>query len=125
MRKFVLLAVIVSMPLVSNASDEDGNFSAHGLSMKSCGTFLTAMNEGNFQQDWRNYNKYLAHIDGYLTAYNSETPDTYSIIGISDMDGAFSWLEKHCEENPLEPFGLALADLTRKLTSSRIKKRPQ
>lgn len=66
---------------------------------------------------------HLYWINGYLTAINNITPDTYSIRVSVDKEGLLAWLDNYCKANPLFNLSDAISDLFRELYPRRFKTR--
>ncbi len=58
-------------------------------------------------------------IAGYITAYNLHKPDVYSILGNADMESAQLWMDKYCQENPLNKLADGMEILTIELWPNR------
>lgn len=67
---------------------------------------------------------YRKWIEGYLTAINVKTSDTYDILGKSDIDGAIAWLKNYCHENPRRSLSYAMDALVDELYPQRMTKEP-
>lgn len=70
------------------------------------------------------YDSMSGWVAGYLTAYNQFTPDTYNILGNSDLIGVLLWIKNYCEKNPLDSAAAALKNLTPELYPRRTVKAP-
>ena len=62
-------------------------------------------------------------LAGFLTAYNMLTPDTYNILGNSDLQSALIWLDNFCKANPLENISAGAAALVTELYPKRHRTR--
>ncbi len=125
-RTIVVLAMSLFSPATVNAADIDGKYDvsvAHGK-MGSCGQYIAARNEGR-RSKYREENRHIGWIFGYLTAYNRQTPDTWSIEGQTDTSAILLWLENYCKQNPLTDFAEAMVLLTEELHPKRIRKAPK
>jgi hypothetical protein len=47
---------------------------------------------------------------GYLTSYNHQADETYSISNIMTMDEILTWLDDECELKPTSSFEQAIID---------------
>jgi hypothetical protein len=61
-------------------------------------------------------------IRGYVSAFNMLNPNTLSILGNSDIEGAMLWIKNYCEKQPLDDISKALRALTIELYPNRIQK---
>lgn len=125
-RTIFVLAMSLFLPATINAADIDGKYAvsvANGK-MGSCGQYITARDEGR-RSKYRKENRHISWIFGYLTAYNRQTPDTWSIEGQTDTSAILLWLENYCKQTPLTDFAQAMELLTDELHPKRIRKAPK
>ncbi|MCZ6732537.1 MAG: hypothetical protein O7B27_08315 [Gammaproteobacteria bacterium] len=121
-----VLAMSLFLPATVNAADIDGLYSTSYSEGKigSCGTYVAARDEGRRGKLYEE-NNHIGWAFGYLTAYNLLTPDTYDIIGQTDLSAILLWLENYCKRNPLARFAEAMVLLTDELHPERIRKAPK
>ncbi|MDQ1363010.1 MAG: hypothetical protein QG652_870 [Pseudomonadota bacterium] len=99
-----LLCAGLALPVL--AADEHGTYWIYGVGRQNCSTYLAARKAGGFEEiSYKNW------IMGYLTAVNRSTPDTYNILGESDMPGALAWLDRHCTKYPDETMYMAMPNM--------------
>ena len=95
--KIVSLALLLLLLLILPGSgiciDVNGTFMSLGLGPDSCGKFMEAKRSNNNAAV-----AYLAWVSGYLTGANVIAPNTYNILGTTDMDGAMLWIENYCQQ---------------------------
>ncbi|MCH8079978.1 MAG: hypothetical protein IIA06_09430 [Proteobacteria bacterium] len=80
----------------------------------SCGNWVKDRKKDSWQR--------IANINwivGYITAYNKQTPDVLSILGSTDMESVYLWMDKYCQENPLSNLGIGMDVLTKELWPNR------
>ncbi len=126
-RTIFILAMSLFLPATVNAADIDGKYATILIkeTLGSCGQYVTARDEGR-RGNYGEENIHIYWIRGYLTAYNRLRPDTWDIIGQTDMLGILLWLENYCKRNPLADFADdAMQLLTGKLHARRIRKAPK
>jgi hypothetical protein len=63
--------------------------------------------------------RYTSWIAGYVTGYNSVAPDTYNILGKSNVKSATEWLDKWCKANPSESLAGGLHAFVKELHPAR------
>jgi len=90
----------------------------------TCSTFVAARDEGR-RGDNRRVNEYADWMAGYLTANSVFVPDTYDILGSSDMNAVLLWLENYCKQNPLNTFAAAAEAVTAALYPKRTRNSPK
>jgi hypothetical protein len=94
-------------------ADRKGAYRLYGS--RTCSEYLQAKQEGNpvggvAVDGW---------VAGYISAYNSIAPDTFNIMGGSDLGGALLWLKNYCEKQPLSELGEAMQLLIKELQPKR------
>lgn len=99
------------------ASDKQGQF--YGQGKISCSDFL----EEQKTKSWTS-SVYKGFIAGFLSGYNLAKPNTYNILGNSDINGAVLWIKNHCEKQPLEDVNEALNALAFELYPRRTQNAP-
>jgi len=111
--KRALVMTLLLTSTVAWSADEHDMYWAQGS--MGCSTFVERQKYETKAIEDR------AWISGYLAAYNRLMPDTYDVLGDSDMKGATVWLENYCKEYPLKGLAEGMADLTTKLYPRRHK----
>ena len=111
--KYALVMTLLLTSTVAWSADEHDMYWAQGS--MACGTFVERQKYDAKAVEDR------AWISGYLAAYNRLVPNTYDILGNSDMKSATAWLENYCKEYPLKVLAEGMADLTTKLYPRRHK----
>ena len=98
--------VLSSLLLFSNAlfaADEKGSYAIWGAGTKSCFSYTKTRN-GEDDSFYRNY------LKGYLTAYNTQAPDTYRVSGDKDLTAVLAWFDDYCEQKPVHGFDQAVVE---------------
>ena len=102
------ICAILFLTLFSSAScfaaDAAGNFAVWGLGQASCNAYnkaRTAHKEG----------PYKTYLMGYLTAFNTLTPNTARVTGDADLNAILGWLDDYCHKSAVESFESALHHL--------------
>lgn len=116
-----LCAVVSTTSVTGVAADNEGTYTIHGVGVGSCGKFIGAANEGNFQKNWIEWNKYAAYTQGYITGINELLNGTRNILGSTDLEGLMGAVENYCKKNPTENFYNALSYSVGKLNTDRAK----
>jgi len=96
MKQLSLIVLVLSFAITTPtmADDAEGAYSVQAPI--SCGNWV----EHSKEDDWTNTaNHYW--VVGYITAYNRLTPDVYNIMGDTDAPSVYLWMDKYCQENPL------------------------
>ena len=117
MRAFgIALLMICTIPV--HAADNSGNYAIWGSGNKSCHSFNLARAE---DED----GKYRDYLMGYLTAYNHQTPETYSISRDMNLDDVLTWMDEQCQLKPIVSFEEALVNFVIEHYEDRMKVTPR
>jgi hypothetical protein len=99
------------------AADNKGKYVMLGAS--TCGAYLKELSAGSID-NVRDY----GWLAGYITAYNVMTPNTYDILGNSDLRSVELWVKNYCDKNPLKNISNAVEVLMIELYPTRKIKGP-
>ncbi|MDD3608284.1 MAG: hypothetical protein PHI49_00860 [Halothiobacillaceae bacterium] len=92
---------------------------AIGEGTRSCLEFVQTRGKGGINEQ-----RFITWLEGYLSAVNLTTDNTWSILGARDLRYALNWLEGHCRQNPTQAFSDAAAALTVQLYPGRYNMPP-
>lgn len=114
MKRLSLIVLVLSFTFAApvTALDKDGYYWHQGP--VSCGDWVKDRKGDSWAQAVNIY-----WITGYITAYNNQTPDVYNILGSTDMESVFLWMDKYCQENPLSNLSSGMDILTEELWPNR------
>jgi len=111
----LLFLLILSPPLM--AIDKNGIY--YGFNGFSC---------ADYAKDRPNTNMKSAEarmfILGYVNAYNEMIDDVFNILGTSNMDDIYFWMDNYCSANPLKSIASGLTTLTKELWPNRTRSYP-
>jgi len=99
------------------AADNMGNYAIWGKGNKSCFSYGKERNT-DAHEAYKNY------LKGYLTAYNTITPETYSISGKMNIDQITNWMDDYCDKNKMHGFEQALTEFIIRHYKGRFKTPP-
>ena len=112
MRRLLMGVVLSCVVLGSGAADNNGTSQFWGT--RTCGKYLSDVQQGNveslFDAGW---------VAGFITAYNIMAPDTYDIIGNSDMQSVTLFIRNYCKANSLKNVDDAMQPLIEQLLPKR------
>jgi len=114
MKTLSLIVLVLSFAITTPAiaATDNGAYSTFGAS--SCGDWVKARKENKWvtvvQQRW---------IGGYLSAFNKQTYGVYNILGKTDMESAYLWMDNYCQANPLSSVIVGMEALTDELWPNR------
>jgi hypothetical protein len=106
-----VVAFLAAFAATSGAWAADKN-SQYGMLTDTCGEYVKD----------RAKNRTLRHtswIAGYVTAYNSVSPETYNILGKSNVQSAMLWLDNWCKAHPSENLAGGMHALVQELYPTR------
>ena len=112
------LIVVLLLPISGICADAKEVGLVYGVGTYSCSKFVEAKRNGKG-------GFYAAWATGYVTGVNWTLPDTYSLLGNTDIGGAMLWLENFCQTNPLTTFATALSALVHELYPTRTTHAPK
>ena len=115
MKRLSLIVLVLSFTFTApvTAADKDRHFAAQGDI--PCGAWVKGRKE---EGSWPEL-VYISWITGYITAYNQQTPDVYSIRGSTGMESVYLWMDKYCQENPLGSLSSGMVLVTIELWPNR------
>jgi hypothetical protein len=122
-RGLALAAIFATLALhaqPAGAADSDGTFAVEGVGQTACREFVTAAKERSAK-----YYNYGGWIEGYLTAYNQVSDDTYDVTPFEGIDLLAALLRGFCTNNPDVPFFQAISSMVRELEPHRLKVRDE
>ncbi len=115
--KYLLVSLLLIFIQTAKAADESGNIAIWGAGQKSCFSYINARKSDD-DGFYRNY------VMGYLTAYNTQTPDTYRLSGNKNLAAIMKWLDEYCEASQTRGFEQALLEFTAKHYPQRYRHPP-
>jgi len=115
--KYLIVSALFIFVQTAQAADESGNITIWGASQKSCFSYINAR-KSNDDGLYQNY------VMGYLTAYNTQTPDTYRLSGNKNLSAIMKWLDDYCDASKTHGFEQALVEFTAKHYPKRYKHPP-
>jgi len=80
----------------------------------SCGNWVKFRKEDGWEERMNR-----AWIAGYISAFNTQTPDVFDILGSTDLPSVSLWMDKFCQENPLSSVSVGMRALTDELWPNR------
>jgi len=109
----IVLVICFAITTPATAAEKDGKYSAQGA--RTCGIWIRDHKEKDgwppiVIETW---------ITGYIAAYNTYNPDVYNILGSTDMQSVYLWMDKYCQENPLSNIAHGMIVLTNELWPNR------
>ena len=112
--KHIIVAALVLVSSAALGADKRDEYSIQGGA--SCRTFITELQEKSLESVVIG-----AWMAGFISAFNSMAPDTFNILGSSDMKDVELWMENYCRRSPLKNVGKGMIELTNELYPRRYK----
>lgn len=113
MRKFTLiLLVLVTQGIY--AADSNGNYAIWGAGNQSCHKYNLTRSAGE-DAVFKDY------VMGYLTAYNHQATETYSISSDMNLTEVMGWLDEECGQKPVIAFEEAIVNFLIEHYEDRMK----
>jgi len=97
MKTLSLIVLVLSFAITTPATAKDKDGLYWILGARSCGEWVKDRKEGGWIETAN-----MAWIVGYISAYNQQTPDVFNILGSTGLEGIYFWMDKYCQENPLD-----------------------
>lgn len=110
------LGLLLASPGAQGA-DSDGRFAIKGAGLASCQDYASARAE----QSQLVYSL-LGWLDGYLTAYNQLSPNTFDVAAWESTDLFARILDSHCEKHPDDRFFTVARAIVAQIADQRLQK---
>ena len=123
--KCLIIAIVVVLPIECWAADKNGEYrETYPADHVTCESFLLAENECKHGRclDLKTFSDWLM---GYITSYNSNTPDTFDIAAKTDLKNSIIWLGNYCKQHPSNKYSQAAQSLMNELYPIRQKIKPK
>ncbi len=117
--KKMMFVLCLSLPLLNSpsfAADSAGRFAVRNAGMGTCQQFLDEK-----AAKTPNINLYLGWIDGYISAANQLSKDTFDFIPWGNTPFLATLLENYCKKNPDTRFYIAVNKLVGAMAGKRLK----
>lgn len=95
MKCLSLIVLILNLTISIPATAEDANGRAAHIGNAPCQQWVS-----NRKEDEIKFLFNAAWISGYFSAFNRQTPNTYNIMGNTDMENVYLRMDIFCENNP-------------------------
>ncbi len=104
---------------LASAADSQGNYAIWGAGGRSCNQFAQSASDATKTTSFRDY------LTGYLTAFNTLTPDTYDGTGGAALETTLGWLRNYCDEHKMDSFERAMGQMLRARHDQRSRVAPR
>lgn len=115
MKKALLLTALIVLSAPALAADKNGQFFSRGLGAQLCQNYVAEKTKGS-----ASYFLYRSWLNGYLSAYNQFSQETYDIAPNATMDGLANAVESVCRKYPERKFWTAAFGVTQALWPKRM-----
>ncbi|WP_421869376.1 peptidoglycan-binding domain-containing protein [Motiliproteus sp.] len=100
---------------LATAADSQGRFAVRNAGMVSCAKFIEEKSKNS-----PTFNLYMGWIDGYLSAANQFTDETFDLVPWGNTPFLAALLENHCRKNLNQRFYVAVNMLAGTLLEQRL-----
>jgi len=118
MRKNIFFSILLFV--LSNttlwAADSSGSFAVRNAGMATCQSFVDEKARPSAR-----FNLYMGWIDGYISAANQFTKETYDLVPWGNTVFLAALIGNHCKENPEQRFYVAVNKLVSAMLDQRLK----
>lgn len=108
-----IFITLTSTPL--KAADSKGSFAVRNAGMTTCQRFVDEKKKNSPV-----FNLYMGWIDGYISAANQYTADTYDLIPWGNTAFLATLLQNHCSKHPDQRFYVAVNQLAAAMLDQRL-----
>lgn len=116
MHRIVLLLALICLPGMSlQAADSQNRFALKGAGFLPCGVFL--------QERQRKSNVYYmvgGWLEGYISAHNRYTTNTYDVAAFESLELLLGVVEKHCSSRPRDRLHAVVSSMVEQLHPQRV-----
>jgi hypothetical protein len=104
-RNAAMISMLTMSALAATAAHATG-VTAYGAGLESCKAYLEARHQGDATQV-----AYVDWLGGYFSGVNKTSRHRNNFFGLSDLQGALSWLDDYCNARPRAYFAEAVGTL--------------
>lgn len=115
MRNVLLALTVLVVAYPATAADKNGDFYARGVGAQRCESYLAEKAKGSPA-----YYFYRSWINGYFSAYNQFSQDTYDVAPNATIEGLANSVEAVCRKYPKQQFWTAAFALAQALWKKRL-----
>ncbi len=115
MNRFVMAAVLFAVPTAVAAADAQGKFTTDGIGAESCQRFI-----GEREKKSNFYFMFAGWLDGYMSALNQYTGDTFDITPWESSELLMALIERHCRQNPDDQYIKVVVSLAKTLNNDKL-----
>ncbi len=108
-------AALLSLTTPGQAADDSNHFAVKGAGLASCGDYMEAR-----QKNTPAFYQFGGWINGYLTALNQTTSETYDLAPWQSSDLLAGVILRNCRENPGQRFVNTVAAMVASLKAQRL-----
>ena len=114
MRLCLIVGSMLCLP-IAQAADSQGNFAVKGVANVSCKDYAASAAQGGPE-----LSQYLGHVNGYVSAYNALSVNTFDVLSWQSVDTILLLLLSRCDKHPEVKFGAMLTTLLGYLHEHRV-----
>ena len=117
MSRILAVAMICALTAFgASAADRGGQFAIEGAGLGTCDAFVKSRAAKN-----NAYFVFVGWMDGYLTAVNQYSPDTFDITPWESTDLLAALIDRHCKNSPQDNFFRVANSIVIELREERLR----
>ncbi len=107
--------LLLFFPTRVESADRDGAFALKGIARLNCAQYVE-----NRKQKTSRYFQFGGWIEGYITAYNQLTPETFDLLSFETTELLALMIAQHCAQNPEDRVADVVVAMVRKLKDYKV-----
>ena len=116
MKRAILVMSLLVLSVPSHAADRSGQFFTRGMGSQTCATYVAEKSRNSAM-----YYLFRSWVNGYVSAHNQVTADTYDIAAGMNMETLAESLEATCKGHPDRQFWTAAFAVGKALKPGRLR----
>lgn len=116
MKRHWLLCLLLLIPAVVTAADSANRFAMKGAGFLPCQVLVSEREKGSDI-----YYLIGGWVEGYISAYNKLTPDTYDVLAFESLEMLLVVMNNHCMSNPNDRLYGVLDAMVARIAADRIR----
>jgi len=115
MLKPIAAAMVVLLPLTAHAADSQSRYAVKGAGRANYSLYVKAADEQS-----KLYPQFVGWLEGYFSAINQFTPDTYDIAPFVDLNVLVNLILSNCRKNPQVNLAQMAQAATKSVSAQRL-----
>jgi hypothetical protein len=116
LRSLALCALLSHPACTAFAADDASKFAMKGAGFLPCQIYVTERGKRS-----EIYYMIGGWVEGYVSAYNRLTADTYDVLSFESLELLLAVMDKHCEANPNDRLHAVFSAMIARIAADRIR----